>query len=612
MRLLNIDSMHAIAGRRSKFFFRYFLLFALLIICIFQVNIYKICGFSIYPDEFGYWASAAQILGYDWSDTTALGSYYSYGYSLILIPILWIFHDCVMAYRAAIAVNMLLQCGAVGILWKIFKRLNSAEDSQEKKMQAVLAVGIAVFYPPWSFYMQMTMTESLLMFLYVLICYQILLFIEKPNITSAVFLALSLLYIYFVHMRTVAVVIAAVMTLILYAWSMPSVRKKLAAVFIMLAAGIVCGLWIKGRIMDTVYALTDSELLSVNDYAGHLGTLKYLFTFHGIKEFLRSFTGKLYYLILASFGLIVPAIYICVKETWKIFRSFFTKSNTEKFKDKRGKEYFYFFCLLSMIGQSAITAIVTMSPGRLDGFVYGRYSEHLLPVLIGIGLLAFNETRYKLHIFVSSVGISIVLFAVIFRDALNSGLTIMQGYFAPGISYLSYDWNYDIKTEFLKAFFFGIFLMTCVMACIYIGKRFGKYANVLGAILLMEILLIFCLGSKYIKFFNDVNYYNLRIAEYVEEYEEPIAYLYGGGFQYIDLIQFAMRDRKVEIIRLEDLENSQKNTVQPSKQEISVLESVLPEEGFLIVDQGCEYLEEIEQRYKKCIESQAFILFMAE
>lgn len=591
MRSLNTNGIHAAAGGRNKFFFRYFLLLILLIFCIYQFNIYNIYGFSLYPDEFGYWASAAQILGYDWSDMTALGSYYSYGYGLLLTPILWVFHDSIMAYRAAIAMNMLLQCGAIGILWKIIMKLHRTEDSEEKKMQAVLAVGVAVFYPPWLFYTQMTMVEALLMFLYTLICYQIILFTEKPNIISAVLLALSLLYIYFVHMRTVAVVIAAVLTLFLYAWKTPSARKKLAAAFVVLAAGVVCGLWVKQRITESVYSLTDLELLSVNDYAGRLGTLKSLLTLQGMKEFLLNSVGKLYYLIMASFGLFIPAIYICLKKTWGIFQGFFKKSDVSQSKNSEGREYFYVFCLLSVVGQFVITALVTISPGRLDEFVYGRYNEHLLPVLIGIGLMMFCSTKHKLSVFFANVGVSIILFGITFWSALHSGLTVMQGYFASGISYLSDDWNYNIKTEFLKAYIFGIFLMACVMGFVYIGKRYGKYIYVLGAILLMEILLTFCLGRKYIKLFNDVNYYNLRIAEYMEEYDTPITYLYSGGFQYIDLIQFAMRDRKVEIVRLQDLDSQQ------------------PTEGFLIVDQGCEYLEKIEQRYKKCCESQAFILF---
>ena len=605
MHLLNINDIHGTAGRRDNFFFRYFLLFALLIFCIFQFNIDKIYGFSLYPDEFGYWASAARILGYDWSDTAALGSYYSYGYGMLLAPVLMICRDCVTAYRVAIALNMLLQCGAAGMLWGIFRRLHPTEDSEEKRMQTVLAVGTAVLYPPWTFCVQMTMTEAVLMFLYILVCYRMLLFVEKPKVTGAVFLALSLLYLYFVHMRTVAVVIAAVLTMLLYAWKTPTARRTVSVMFVILIIGTVCGLWVKGRITDTVYAAADSALLSVNDYAGRVGALKYMFTLRGMKAFFLSAVGKLYYLIAASFGMFVPAVAFCLKRTWELFRGFSGKPAS----------WFCFFGLLSVAGQSAMTAIVTMSPGRLDGFVYGRYSEHLLPVFIGIGLMAVCDTGHKLSMFFVGVGTSMILSGITFWDALHSGLTVMQGYFAPGISYLSDDWNYDIKTEFPKAYLFGIFLMACVMAGITVGKRFGKYMYALAGILLMEILLACCLEAKYIKPFNDVNYYNLRIAEYMEGYEEPVTYLYGGGFQYIDLIQFALRDRHVEIIRMQDPESRQEDGERTKEQERSEPESLtmaLPEEGFLIVDQGCRYLDEIGQRYTKCAESQAFVLFMAK
>ncbi len=617
MQLLSINNMHTSAGGRNKFFFRYFLLFALLIFCIFQFNIYKVYGFSLYPDEFGYWASAAEVLGYDWSATAALGSYYSYGYGMILTGILWIFRDCVSAYRAAIAVNMLLQCGAIGLLWGIFKRLYQTENSEEKKMQTVLAVGIAVFYPPWSFSMQMTMTEAFLMFLYALICYEIILFTEKKNILNAVLLVLSLLYIYFVHMRTVAIVIAAVITLFIYAWKTPAARKKLATAFVIFIVGIICGLWIKQKITNTVYATADLELLSVNDYSGHFETLKRLFTIEGILKFFSSCAGKFYYLVMASFGLLIPAIYLCCKKVWKLFRNLFSKVLAQQSGDDVNEGYFYLFCLLSVLGQSAITAMVTMSPGRLDGFVYGRYNEHLLPVFIGIGLMMVCDTEHKLCVLLVSVSVSIILFSITFRSALHSGLTVMQGYFAAGISYLSDDWNYDIKTEFWKAYIFGIFLMAFIMTCIYIGKRFKKYIYVLGAILLVEILLTFCLGRKYTKPFNDVNYYNLKIAEYMKEYDEPIVYLYGGGFPYIDLIQFAMRERTIEILRVQDLENTLSDEIQIGGVNFIInkkeeLEKILPDEGFLIVDQECRYLEEIERRCTKCMESQAFILFTAQ
>ncbi len=109
-------------GRRA-FFFQYLLLFVVLIFSIYQYSVHRLYGFSVYPDEFGYWASAAQWIGYDWSDVASLGYYYSFGYSLLLAPILMLFHDSIKAYRAAVFVNMILQCISVGMLWGIFNRI---------------------------------------------------------------------------------------------------------------------------------------------------------------------------------------------------------------------------------------------------------------------------------------------------------------------------------------------------------------------------------------------------------------------------------------------------------------------------------------------------------
>ena len=45
---------------------------------------------SILNDEFGYWANAAHIFGYDWSGVVSMSPYYSYGYSLFLFPFFFI------------------------------------------------------------------------------------------------------------------------------------------------------------------------------------------------------------------------------------------------------------------------------------------------------------------------------------------------------------------------------------------------------------------------------------------------------------------------------------------------------------------------------------------
>ena len=107
----------------GKSYRQYFVLFSILILSVCMYGICSIVGFSYYPDEFGYWSSAAANIGYDWSEVASLGSYYSFGYSLILTPILYFFRGGLAAYRAAVVVNMLLHAGSVWLLGGIARRL---------------------------------------------------------------------------------------------------------------------------------------------------------------------------------------------------------------------------------------------------------------------------------------------------------------------------------------------------------------------------------------------------------------------------------------------------------------------------------------------------------
>ncbi len=594
------DTSYTGSGRGRNFFSRYLLSFILFIFCIFCLNIHKIYGFSIYPDEFGYWACAAQTAGCDWSQMASLGSYYSFGYSLILLPVLMLCRDSVTAYRAAVTINMILQCASVFLLCGIFQRWypggapeQSEEALTEKRSAVLFATGCAVFYPAWSFYAQTTLAEGLLTFLYVLICYQFILWMEKPKMSGAVMLALSLLYLYFVHMRTVGVVSAAAAVLFLYVRRRPSCRKMLFAMAVIFFTGVLCGLFLKERIMDTVYAASDPGILSVNDYTGQMEKVKKLFSMQGMGKLFLSCAGKFYYLVLASFGLICPALCRLGKGILQAGK----------------RRYFALFLLLSFTGQFMVTAVNGIEPGRLDGIVYGRYNEYLLPVFLGMGLPVFCKNGYRLREFVKSVVVSVVFTAVLsgitFLNALHSGLSVMQGYFAPGISYLSDDWHYDIREEFPKSFFFGICLILFVWGCAFAGKKFRNRLagrSAFGVVVAVEIVLILCLQKKYTWLFNDVNYYNLQIYEYVMEYDLPVFYLHEGGIPYVNLIQFAMRDQKIEIIAAPQEKRTDEN----------FLEKELPKQAFLIAGSQSAYLDEIGRSCEKCMENGMFVLFVSQ
>ena len=632
MRSSNTNLIHCIkeAGGRRYFFFRYLMLFAVLIFCIYQYGIYRIYGFVIYPDEFGYWASAAQWIGYDWSGAASLGYYYSFGYSLILTPVLALFHGGIPAYRAAVAINMLLQCVSVGLLWGILRRIycQSEADVEEidckqveiRKMNAVFAVGAAVFYPAWTFYMQMTLSEALLMFLYVFICYQFVLLYEKPKMITIVLLSLSFLYIYFVHMRTVGVVLAGIASLLLFVWRKMEKRKSLLVVTIVLLVGFVGGVWLKNTVITTVYSSADAARLAGNDYAGQLANLKGIFTAEGVLRFFRSCIGKLYYLGMASFGLFYPALFLCIRRTVYFWKSILAGNKEERKERFSCTDGIYFFLLLSMLGQFLVSAIgAGGGGGRQDGLIYGRYNDYFLPVFIAIGIMELFESRHLIRNFLCSAGISTILFFITFLTALKNDSTIMYGFFATGLSHLAGDiYSYQVVSEYPKAYLFGIFLMTLMMICIGIGRRMRQNTWIAGIVILTEILLAINLSQKYTWHFNDINYYDLKICEYIEDYEKemlwadeaaaesemPVCYLYSGGNQYIDLLQFTMPDRKIAIYKESDDYGM--------KRSWDEIEKNLPSCGFLIADYGSVYLTDLEDKYIKCADGSSFVLFMAK
>lgn len=605
MRSSNTNLMkHDMKTGRRDFFFQYLLLFILLIFSFYQYSVHRLYGFSVYPDEFGYWASAAQWIGYDWSEVASLGYYYSFGYSLLLAPILWLFRDSVSAYRAAVFVNMTLQCVSVGMLWGIFRRISclaecgtehGAEKVRIEKMQRVFAVGTAVFYPAWTFYVQMTLAEALLAFLYVFICYQFVLLLDDTKtinvIVRILLLSLAILYLHFVHMRTVGVAAAAVFILIFYLWQKPAYRKGLLLFVVVFAAGVIIGFEIKGFVEKSVYATAEAENLAANDYTGKLRNLLDILSPQGMKLFLKSCAGKFYYLGMASFGLFYSTVGICVKRTFILLRNIIRRKE-EVWKE----DWFYFFLLFSMMGQFLVSAAFARGMGRLDNIVYGRYNDYILPVFMGTGILILLNCKRPWKICLCNIGISTVLFVITIRAALQSKSDVMRGIFATGLNYLSEStYSYQVVPEFLKAYLFGILLMFLLSGSIYIGRRFRQTACAMAAVLLMEILLTICLCWKYTWTYNDSDYYDLKVYEYIKEYETengdvPVLYLYGGGTNYIDLIQFAMRDKKIEIIREKDL----------------------AKEGFLITDYNSPYLLELEDQYMKCVESNSFVLFLLE
>lgn len=524
-------------------------LFLLVIFSIFQYGIYKICGFALYPDEFGYWASAANIVGYNWSEVASMGSYYSFGYSLILIPILKLFTNGVRAYRAAVAVNMLLMCASVFLLQRIGRKLFPDID----ELKSVFISGIAVLYPSWIFYMQMTMAEALLFFLFVLVTYLLLSYIDNPKAITAVLLAICFIYTYCVHMRTVGIVIACVCTCFLWGIVKSGKKEYIKSIFVLIIV-LAVAVWIvqelKSRTVSEVFSYAEAKVLEGNDYGSQWNKLVEIFTFSGMIRLLNGVLGKIFYLGLASFGVFYWAFGWCVKESFGLATGIVKKRETIL------RQWGALFLLLSAVGEILISSIYMYSPSRVDCLIYGRYDELVIPVMMLVGIAVMERNRFLLPVTLLlgllSGGMAIKLLDVVEAEGLKG----LRGYHIAGISYLINEDNLNIYIFFRDTWLLGFGLMIAVSVLLWLSRHLKAGAWIFTIIFLVEIKAGLQISEHYTYRMNNANFENQRVAEVIRKEdmgESRIVYLDEGIPAYIGFVQMQLPEKTIHVIKEEDL-----------------------------------------------------------
>ena len=282
----------------------------IIIFCIFAYGVGKVCCFSLFPDEFGYWTGAANAIGYDWTEIASLGSYYSFGYGIVLTPILKFAPDGIAAYRMAIALNMILLCISVVLLSGIIKQL----FPEREEVSRVFIAGVAALYPAWTFYMQMTLAEAYILFLFVLLFRMFLALIDKPNYWKAVIVSVLSVYVYCVHMRTLGITMACAITLIVWGAKKKEARKYVFVFLVVFVCmGIIAATW-KQYAMEHIFIYSDAGRLATNDFQGVWIKIQKMFSPSGVLHFFVGIIGKIYYLCIATFGMFFFAWKWCFEQ----------------------------------------------------------------------------------------------------------------------------------------------------------------------------------------------------------------------------------------------------------------------------------------------------------
>lgn len=376
-------------------------------------------GPVVMGDELGYWGNAAMLAGHDWSGVMGAIPYYGYGYSFFLVPLFWLGLPMTVMYKAALVLNILFLFAAFGLTYRCLRRLFSALPP----VGAMLVSMAATLYTNNLVQAQGAWSETLLYLVYWLVFALVLRLLEQPSIPTAVGLALAAGYLYMVHLRTIGVLIALVMTVLLF-WAARRLDWKQVLAFFLSFVGILLiqnliKMWFNGNVyVSTLYAGTNDYAGQINNMFGAMSTLE------GWRSLFYSACGKMFYLASSTLMLGLVTLRLLFGDffsaLWQWFRSGLRQLNPRKLPS--------IFLLLSFGGTYLVNVIAMRGTSRLDILVYGRYMEFAFGPLIAIGLALLLLGRVGLGQAVGCCGVATVLAAFTNAELIRGAANDAENY----------------------------------------------------------------------------------------------------------------------------------------------------------------------------------------
>lgn len=557
----------------------YLLIGCLIILLISILNITKLHSIYVLADEFGYWTAASYFRGYDWSSIAAINPYYSFGYGILLSPLLWL-QNGVLSYQCAIILNGLLLCFSFLLSYHCLSTLFNTV-----KTEYIACTSIAItLYSNNVGLSQTTMCECFLFFLFWCTFTCLLELCSKKSNKYIILYAISLGLMYNVHLRTLGIVIAGAMCLLLLMYKKIINWKQLILFILIFMFLLLAGNMIK----VTLQNLYSSELTSnVNDYSGQIGKIKFLFTLDGIKSLIKSVCGKIWYLASSTYFLAFWFVVVCIKNI-QFKKGFFSKNQDVL-------PFILIFSCLSLLATLGISSVFMIRPTRIDQLIYGRYNEFLLGPVLGITLCWL--IKQSKHLFKENgiiCGIYILLSVIIYKVYLNFEYSDINYTNIIGIYRFIQD-DFSIISISIKCFFLGFILYLLIIAT----RKFLKNINWLHTLI---TILSLCLIAG-IWTWQGIGYAQEKVYTYQEKLSDtviadiindidtdkelPLYYIYNPeSTTYVKnrifTVQFLLKDKSIELMDY--------NT-------FTEFQNSLEEEAIYIINKNVPAISELNRQY---------------
>lgn len=506
---------------------------AVLIFIIHIIHVGDIGIFTVLDDEYGYWGNAAFFAGVDWSNTVSKIPYYSYGYSLLLVPLFWIFNNSIYMYKTAIIFNGILLSISFLLCYDLAKKIMN-------NVNKYILMGISFLismYPTYIVYSNIAWCECVLIFIFWLLTWCFLDINEKSSFCKFILIGTLSGYIYIVHQRAIGILIAS-LTVVLTMKIFNKINiKQLFGAILPIILIMAMHVYTKDIIQSKLW-LNNVGIL-INDYSGQIGKLYQLITFDGMFKVFKEVIGQSFYLGASTYLIFYFGLYELIQHERKAIISSL-KSKTSSVLNNDGKFFLYIFILIAFFLSFSISVIFMINPTGIDHLVYGRYNEITLGPIMLLGFARFMENeavsnKFLLIIFLG-FGILTVLANLIIKV---SGLHNYQSVHIVGLSLI----NNPI----------GIYLpaLIGIGICRLIFLSIQKNHKMIVTIITISCIFIFQgeLGVKSIVDSNQKLLQIVKVTEIINSSEEnlPIYFLFNNqdNPEVVEWNSFILRDRSV-------------------------------------------------------------------
>ncbi len=341
------------------------------------------------PDEIGYWTAAAWMNDFDWSPLMSHSPYYGWGYG-ILLSLIFKISNPVLRFRMAIVINALLLVFLFIILSKICNLLFVDID---KKVNIFIA-GMATCYSYNLIFAHTSMCEVFLTFLFVLSVYAFMKAMKTHKLIYFIIFGFLILLQFATHLRMLVCIIATILISVYIFWTQKENRKSSLLLALFCFGAVLLVYWVKDSLVKSEYtSVYVSERLTVNEgVISHLSVFRSMMSSEFWYKLINSLVGKIFYLLCSTLFMIVGAFAYALNSIKQNLIDLCSRIEASKDIYLPVKIY----VCVCFLGALAVDAISNMYSSRIDGLLYGRYVENMLPIMICMGCYWFiKKCNYK-------------------------------------------------------------------------------------------------------------------------------------------------------------------------------------------------------------------------